>query len=106
MHRLQEYFEQPPDPEHPHDYVVVESHYDTFVVSRDTAADVARQLAGAPPTRWLAFRDLSGAWHRVFAAHVYRVSESTAEQRAAARAFWRARRLELEADRRPWEGDD
>jgi hypothetical protein len=36
---------------------------------------------------------------------VYLLYESTTAQRAASRAFWRARKLEAKADRRPWEDD-
>ena len=69
--------------------------------------ELAMLLAGRPDVILLdARRDLVGARHRVLAAHVYRISESTAALRAACRAFHRARRLEAKADRRPWEDDD
>ncbi|MBI4500203.1 MAG: hypothetical protein HY700_03485 [Gemmatimonadetes bacterium] len=34
------------------------------------------------------------------------IRECTGAQRAGARAFYRARRLEEKADRKPWEDDD
>ena len=105
MNRLAEYFADPPEPESDDDYFEIETHYDFFAVSREIAMEVEHRLDQLRPPRWIAFRDLAGAWHRVLARHVYRVSESTAEQRAARRAFYRARRLEDKADRRPWEDD-
>ena len=105
MNRLEDYFADPPEPESERDFFEIETHYDYFAVSRETAAEVERRLDQLPPPRWIAFRDLAGAWHRVVTAHVYRVSESTAAQRAARRAFYRARRQEDKADRRPWEDD-
>jgi hypothetical protein len=106
MNRLKEFFDQSPEPERQDDFYEVESYRETFAVSRETAADVERRLDQLPPPRWVVFRDLAGARHRVLAAQVYRISESTAAQRAAARAFGRARRQEDKADRRPWEDDD
>ncbi len=106
VNRLKELLEQPPDPERDDDFFEVETDQDLFAVSRETAVEVERRLDQLPPPRWVVFRDLTGARHRVLAARVHRVSESTASQRAARRAFFRARRLEDKADRRPWEDDD
>ncbi len=105
MNRLEDYFADPQEPESEGDFFEIETPYDYFAVSRETAVEVERRLDQLPPPLWFAFRDLTGAWHRVVTAHVYRVSESTAAQRAARRAFYRARRLEDKADRRPWEDD-
>ena len=106
MNRLKDFFDELPEPEGTNDYFAIETPHDTFAVSKETAEDIVCQLAQRPAVRWLTFRDLATAWHRILAAHVYRISERTAAQRAAARAFWRARRLEEKADRRPWEDDD
>ena len=106
MNRLKDCLNELPEPEGTDDYFVIETPHDTFAVSLDTANDVVCQLDQRPARRWLTFRDLASAWHRVLASQVYRISERTAAQRAAARAFWRARRLEEKADRRPWEDDD
>jgi hypothetical protein len=94
-----------PEPEGTDNYYLIETSHDTFAVSRQVADAVARQLMQRPAPRWIVFRDLSTAFHRILAATVYAFSESTAEQRAANRAFWRARRLEAKADSRPWEDD-
>ena len=107
MNRLKDYFEEPPQPEGDGEFFEVESrHHDTFIVSRATALEMERWLDERPAPRWIEFRDLAGARHRVLAALIYRISESTAAQRAASREFGRARRLEDKADRRPWEDDD
>src|SRR5919108_5526123 len=98
MNRLKELFDQPPEPEREDDFFEIETDQDLFAVSRETAVEVERRLDQLPPPRWIAFRDLTGARHRVLAARVYRVSECTASQRAARRAFYRARRLEDKAD--------
>jgi hypothetical protein len=95
-----------PEPEGTNDFCVIETFYDSFAVSRQVADAVARQLGQRQIPRWIIFRDLSMAFHRILAAHVYRFSESTVATRAASRAFWRARRLEDKKDRRPWEDDD
>lgn len=105
MNRLEEYFGDPREPEREDDYFEIESRCDTFAVSRETAIEVERRLDQLPPPRWIAFRDLTGARHRILAAQISRVSECTAAQRAAGREFNRARRLEDKQDRRPWEDD-
>jgi len=104
VNRLKDFLDPLPEPEGQDDYFIIDSHYDIFAVTQQTADEVVRQLELR--ARWLTFRDLSASWHRIIAAHVYRISESTAAQRAASRAFWRARKLEVKADRRPWEDDD
>jgi hypothetical protein len=106
MNRLKDFFEQPPEPERQNDFYEIETCYDMYAVSRETAHEVERRLDQLPPPRWIAFRDLAGARHRVVTAQIHRISESTAAQRAATRAFSRARRLEDKADRRPWEDSD
>ena len=105
MNRLKDFLDPLPEPEGTDDYFLIETGHDTFAVARDTVDDVVCQLDVRPAVRWVTFRDLAATWHRVLAADVYRFSECTAAQRAAARAFWRARRLEEKADRRPWEDD-
>ena len=106
MNRLKDFLDPLPEPEGTDDYYEIETQYDTFVVSKEIAEEVVWQLNQRPPVRWVTFRSLTTAWHRVLASHIYRVSECTAAQRAASRAFWRARKLEAKADRRPWEDDD
>jgi len=106
MNRLKDYFGDPPEPEPQNDYFEIETHCETFAVSRETAIDVERRLDQLPPPRWIVFHDLAGARQRVLAAQIYRISECTAAQRAADREFRRLRRMEEKKDRRPWEDDD
>lgn len=86
-------------------YEIETTACDYFVVSAATARAVERTLARRLRRRWVAFRDLAGSRHRLLRGQIYKISESTAAQRAARRAFYRARRLEAKADRRPWEDD-
>ena len=105
MNRLEEFFSDPLEPEREDDYFVIETFYDSFAVSLETAIDVERWLDHQPPPRWVVFRSLMGTRHRILTAQIYRISESTAAQRAAGREFNRARKLEDKKDRRPWEDD-
>jgi len=106
MNRLKDFFGDPQEPEAQDDFYLVERRFMSFAVSHQTAADIERALDRLPPPRWVVFRDLTGSRHRVLAETISRISESTAEQRAADRAFDRARRLEDKKDHRPWEDDD
>ena len=106
MNRLKTLLGEPDEPDRPDDFYEIESRFEVYAVSRHTAEDVARRLDEHPPPRWIAFRDLTGAGHRILASKIARISESTTAQRAARREFRRARRLEDKSDRRPWEDDD
>ena len=105
MNRLKDFFNDPPEPESQDDYFEIEKRYRIFAVSRQTAGEIERTLDQLPQPRWVVFRDLNGSQHRVLAESITRISESTAAQRAADRAFDRARRLEDKQDR-PWEEND
>ena len=105
MNRVIAFFDPFPEPEVPTDFFLIETQDNFFAVDRETANDVADQLDRCTGARWILFRDLSSAVHRLRAEQVYRISESTGPQRALLRAFWRARRLEAKNDRRPWEDD-
>ena len=106
MNRIKEFFEEPGAREPSGDYYTVETQCDSFVVSRAVAADVERALDQVPPAGWIVFTDLTGARHRLRTRLVERVSECLAAQRARRRAFYRARRREAKADRRPWEDEE
>jgi hypothetical protein len=105
MNRLKDQFEESQDGEQAGDFWEIETRDNYFVISRDVARAVERTLCRMPFPRWVVFRVLSGSRHRVRAHSIDRISESTAVQRAASRAFFRARRLEDKADKRPWEDD-
>ena len=103
MNRLKDFLETPRAPESHDDFYELECRWETFVISMETAMAVERQLDQLPPPTWIVFQSLTGARHRVLLAHVTRISQSTAAQRSAARAFERARELEEKKDTPPWE---
>jgi len=105
MNRLKDFFNDPPEPESQDDYFEIDCRFDAFAASRATASELERRLDELPPPRWIVFRDLTGARHRIRAGHVQCISECTAAQRAARREFSRARRLEDKQDR-PWGDND
>ena len=104
MNRLIEFWD-PFESEQPDDFYEVICGFAAFVISKETAIEIERWLDCLPPPRWVVFHDLAGARHRLPLDRVVRISECTAAQRAAWRAFERARRLEEKKDRRPWEDD-
>jgi len=109
MNRLAQYFEEADEPREPgmvDSYWVVETAQYWFVVAPDTARRIERQLARWWGPRWLDFTDSWGVRRRIPRAAVNHISESTPALRAAARAFYRARKLEELADRRAWEEND
>jgi hypothetical protein len=67
---------------------------DTYIVELSTALAIERQLDQPGEPGWIEFRDVFGARHRTKAQDIYRITESTAETRAALREFRRARRNE------------
>jgi hypothetical protein len=107
MNRLRDYFGDPPEPDgRDDDYFMIGCRGMSLAVTRETAVEVERWLDHQPPPRWVVFNDLAGSRHRILTEYIYRITESTAAQRAADREFDRARRLEEKKDRRPWEEDD
>jgi hypothetical protein len=106
MNRLELVLDNQAQPERKEDFYRVVARYSWFVVSRQTAMAIERQLMQASPPRWIVFRDLMGARHRLQAKRIDRISESTAAQRAAAREFDREREREDKDDRSPWDDDD
>ena len=103
MNRLKELFENPRAPEPHDDFYELECRWETFAISMETAMAVERQLDQLPPPIWIVFQSLTGARHRIQLAYVTRISQSTAAQRAAGRAFERARELEEKKDRSQWD---
>jgi hypothetical protein len=105
VNRLKHMVGGAPEPERPDDYWEIEFRHERFVVSRETAAEVQLKLSRRPQPRWVEFHDLYGARHWLVAAAVTRISESTVAQRAAERAFERARWKERKAER-SWDDDE
>lgn len=87
----------------PTDYWWIETPLSGYFVSARTARSVEHRLEREPMPRWLVFRDLAGARHRVLATSVRLVTESTATQRAERRAFVRELQREREQDADPWD---
>lgn len=98
MNRLTEFFREPREPPKVHDFYEVHTAYEYFVVACDTAVRVLRQLDEVPAPRWVTFRDLMGARHRVLHSMINRVSENGAAHRAARRQFLRDRSEEESHD--------
>lgn len=96
MNRLTEFLREPREPPKGRDYFEVHTAQEYFVVTRKTAIDVERQLDEVPVPRWVMFRDLAGARHRVLLSAITRMSENGAKHRAAIRQFWRDRSEESE----------
>lgn len=84
------------------DYWWIETRECGYYVSSRTARVIERQLQREPMPRWIVFRDVTGAKHRILAACVWSVSEFTKELRTARRAFLRRLQREQEDDGDPW----
>ncbi len=79
----------------------IETRENAYFVSVRTARSVERRLEREPMPRWIVFRDLTGARHRILAADVRCISESTAAQRKSLREFRRALNDEQDDDQKP-----
>jgi|SRR5690606_12888817 len=106
INRLTLFFDRPGDRPPEDDYYVVASPWDHFYVARDEAERILRELRSPWSPRWVRFRDVHGSSVCLRSRLILYVRECTAEQRAAARRFWRAREEEEKADRYPWEDED
>ena len=106
MNRLTPFFAEDEEPQVADEYFVVETSQYWFAVTRETAQRIERLLDRWWGPRWITFTDLYGARRRILRSAVDFISDSTPSQRAAGRAFRRARKLEEKADRRSWEDDD
>jgi hypothetical protein len=84
------------------EFYEIESTGGVYVVSMATALYVERCLdaCGAQPM-WVEFRDMFGARHRALTRNISRITESTRNTRALARAFIREREQEERSDEDP-----
>jgi hypothetical protein len=82
----------------PVDYFLVVSNFEVWYVSREMSQAIETSLNETPVPRWVMFVDLTGARVRVRARLIEYVYQCTAEQRALARAFQRARQAERKAE--------
>jgi hypothetical protein len=100
LHLLDERAESPSNGE----YFIVAGEFGRVFVAREVARRLRSLLNQLLVPTWLEFRDRSGSLIRVRSRHVDVIVESTPEQRAADRAFTRARNDEEKADRN-WDAD-
>ena len=103
VNRLTRYFEETRDRTPRDDFWVVCGPTSWFAVDEPTARHIVERLERRWPPRWLRFVDLFGSAVRVRSRDIDQVIESTADQRAAGRAFRQARQAEEREDRPPWD---
>ena len=82
----------------PVDYFLVVTRDEAWPVSREMAMAVEAMLREVPTPEWMMFVDVTGARVRMRTRLIECVRQSTSEQRALMRAFWRARDAERNAD--------
>ena len=106
MNRLEEVFE--PSGERPGagDYFIVSGESFTWYVSATMAKAIEARLDAKPRARWVTFVDLVGSRVRLRARRIEYICQSTAEQRAAERAFFRSLKRERKGDRSWEEGEE
>jgi len=105
METTKERLEREGQPEPPVDYFLVVAHYADWFVSREMAQAIEASLTQMPAPQWVIFVDLTGARVRVRTRLIEYIYQCTAEQRALARAFHRARKAERKAET-DWDEDD
>lgn len=83
------------------DYFIVHGtgYRHTWFVSRHIALGLEQSMDKVPTPEWVTFVDLTGARIRFRTQLITCVTQCTAEQRALAREFERAREAELESER-------
>ena len=87
------------------DHFVVSARSETWYVSTEMARHIEACLDVEHRHVWISFVDLSGARVRVRSREVEYLAQSTADQRAAERAFHRALSRERKVERDWREGD-
>jgi len=88
------------------DYFIVygAAYRQTWYVSRHMALALEQSMDQVPTPEWVAFVDLTGARIRFRTQLITCVTQCTAEQRALAREFERAREAELDSEH-DWDED-
>jgi hypothetical protein len=92
MNRLKDTPEPAEVPSGPGDYFVVETKDGWWYISTEMARFIDGELAATPIPEWVTFVDLSGSRIRLRTGRIDSLSQSTAEQRSANRAFQRSLR--------------
>ena len=94
----------PPEPQGPGDFYTVNSRYDCYIVSAETARRLGACLDRRWRPRWLKFVDINGGRVWLRTASIESIAESTEAQRENNRAFQYSRHKEDMADRR-WDDE-
>ncbi len=87
------------------DHFVLDTRANCWNISTVMARHVERCLDADPRPFWITFVDLAGSRIRIRSQDVESLSQSTADQRAAARALCRGWTQERKADRN-WSDED
>lgn len=102
MNRIKHYFARAPDSGPPERYFTVETRSEAIPVTHGVAERLRAQVTRFWKPRYVSFRDIAGARHTLRTAEIYMIRESSAEIRAAVRAFFRARERERDEDTSEW----
>jgi hypothetical protein len=103
--RIQHLFDERAESLPAGEYFVVAGEFGQLFVTRETACRLRIILARVFLPRWTDVVTLTGSVATIRPQQVQMVLESTADQRAAGRQFWRDREAEENTDRRPWDND-
>ncbi len=103
--RIQHLFDERAESPRSGEYFGVAGEFGQVFVARETACRLRTLLTRLLTPRWIEFRTITGSMILVRSRQVNTIVESTSEQRAAARQFWREREEEDSTDRRPWDPD-
>jgi uncharacterized membrane protein len=98
MNRLTEYFGSPGTPPPPEAFWLVSTEDAAIYVSPETAEALGRMIARVLTPRWVRFTDVFGSECRIRVRTIRSLEESTADQRALARALFKALREEGRED--------
>ncbi|HYJ81149.1 MAG TPA: hypothetical protein VEW03_16160 [Longimicrobiaceae bacterium] len=105
MNTVQQERQRPEEEPRVGDFYTVNSRYDSYFVSPETARRLGACLDRPWRPRWVKFVDVNGGRVWLRTASIESIAESTELQRADCRAFDYARRREARADRR-WDDEE
>ena len=103
--RIQHLFDERAESQPGGEYFDVEGEFGRLFVTRETACRLRTILSRVFHRRWIECPTLSGSVALIRPSQLQMITESTPEQRATMRLFWRARDKEENADRHPWDPD-
>ncbi len=103
--RIQHLFDERAESQPGGEYFVVSGEFGRLFVTRETARCLRNILTRVFLRRWIECPTLSGSVALIRPKQLYMIAESTPDQRAAMRQFWRALDKEEDTDRHPWDPD-